>query len=72
MLFEAGDPESLELAEKAYQAAPDNPLVLDTLGWILLHYKQSSRSIKLLEEAYKLAPENKEIRAHLEAARKAG
>ncbi|XKH00701.1 tetratricopeptide repeat protein [Marinobacter nauticus] len=66
------DPErALALSEQASQNAADNPMVLDTYGWLLHLAGQHDESIRVLEQAVALAPENEEISAHLEAARQA-
>lgn len=48
--------EALSLAERAVQLAPDNPLVLDTLGWA--HYKsgQHDAAQHTLERSVKIKP----------------
>ena len=66
------DPErALALSEQATQNAEDNPMVLDTYGWLLHLAGQNDEAIRVLEQAVTLAPENEEISAHLEAARQA-
>ncbi len=37
LYFEAKDPRAEATARKAVEAAPDNPEIGDTLGWILVH-----------------------------------
>ena len=59
------DPRSLEYAEKANQFTPDNPAILDTLGWILMEQGNTSRSLPLLQKASSLAPKAAEIQYHL-------
>jgi predicted Zn-dependent protease len=44
--------------------APDNPAVIDTLGWILLQEKDAARGMTLLAKAVELAPKSPEIRFH--------
>ncbi|CAM4029767.1 tetratricopeptide repeat protein [Vreelandella rituensis] len=56
--------EARELIERAYQQEPDNPAVLDSLGWV--HYRQGDpqQALPWLERAYALMPDQ-EIAAHL-------
>lgn len=59
------NPLALEYAEKAHQVAADNPIILDTLGWILVEQGNTSRGVPLLQKAVSLAPQAGEIRYHL-------
>lgn len=59
------DPRALEYAEKAYQLVPDNPAILDTLGWILVEQGNTTRGLPLLQKASSLAPEAADIHYHL-------
>ncbi|RJG07039.1 PEP-CTERM system TPR-repeat protein PrsT [Noviherbaspirillum cavernae] len=59
------DPRGLEFAEKAHQLAPDNPAIMDTLGWMLVEKGDAARGLPLLQKAASLAPEALEIRYHL-------
>ena len=66
LLYQQGkDPRALEYAEKANQLAPDNPAILDTLGWILVEQGNTSRGLPLLQKASSLAPKAAEIQYHL-------
>ena len=58
------NPRALEHAEKAHQLAPDNPAILDTLGWILVEQGDMTRGLPLLQKAVTQAPEAAEIRYH--------
>lgn len=58
------DPRALEYAEKANQLVPDNPAILDTLGWMLVEQGNTTRGLPLLKKATTLAPEAAEIRYH--------
>ncbi|PTR15112.1 putative PEP-CTERM system TPR-repeat lipoprotein [Nitrosospira sp. Nsp2] len=62
------NPLALEYAEKAYQIAPDNPAIMDTLGWILIEQGNTGRGLPLLQKAVSLAPDVGEIRYHFAAA----
>ena len=63
-----GDLRARQFAEAAWRAAPDSPLTLDTLGWILLAEKDSTRAIELLRQAALRAPTDPDIRYHHAAA----
>ncbi|WP_310446489.1 XrtA/PEP-CTERM system TPR-repeat protein PrsT [Thiobacillus sp.] len=67
-LFESGDKRAATYAEQALKLAPNNPAVMDTLGWILVQQKQTARGIKLLQQALSKSPDAAEIQYHLAAA----
>jgi tetratricopeptide (TPR) repeat protein len=68
LAHELDRPGALELAEKAYALARDNPAVLDTLGWILLGQGRRNEAIPHLSRAAELAPNVPELRLHLATA----
>jgi Tfp pilus assembly protein PilF len=43
-----------QLIRSALQSAPDNPAVLDSLGWVLYRQGQSQKALPLLERAFRL------------------
>jgi predicted Zn-dependent protease len=45
--------------------APENPAILDTLGWILVDQGNTARGLPLLQKAVSLAPNSMDIRYHL-------
>ena len=61
------NPLALEYAEKAHKLSPDSPVVLDTLGWILVEQGNITRGLPHLQKAASLAPEMAEIRYHFAA-----
>jgi len=65
LLGESGDPKAREYAERAYQLAPFQPNVVDTLGWTLVRTGDVARGAQLLRLASNLAPNQNEIRLHL-------
>mgnify|MGYP000471640378 CR=1 FL=1 len=67
-LSELKDKRALSFAEQAHKLKPDNPAVMDTLGWLLVQEGQSQRGIKLLQQALSKAPDAAEIQYHLAAA----
>jgi len=62
------DPRALATAEQAYQLKPDNPEIMDTLGWILVDQDQTARGTELLQKAAETAPASTAIRYHWAAA----
>ncbi len=67
-----GDKErALLFAQRAIQLEPDDPAVMDTLGW-LLHETGSNkaRALDLLRGAAQKAPQSAAIRAHLAEAQR--
>jgi tetratricopeptide (TPR) repeat protein len=70
MYYERKDPRALELAKRAAQLAPSSAEILDTFGWILVETNYVKEGIAVLERAASIAADNKDIKAHLEQARK--
>ena len=66
--FQAKDPRALEYAQKAVEAAPRAPAVLDTLGVILVDRGETARGIEILRQALGIAPEAHQVRMHLAEA----
>ena len=62
------NPRASEYAERAYALHPDNPSIIDTLGWILSERGESSRAVVLLRKAAELAPKDTTIQYHLAAS----
>lgn len=60
--------KALAYAEKAYRLAPDEPMIADTLGWVLVKKKSPEKALPLLEQAFRLAPDELEIGYHLAMA----
>jgi Flp pilus assembly protein TadD len=61
-----GDKEkALELAQRAKEAAPDDPHVSDTLGWILYKRGVHQRAAALLRESATKLPDQPVIQYHL-------
>lgn len=61
---ERGDARALEFAQRAREAAPADPRVADTLGWIYVERGEVARGLTLLEEAVQAFPTHPEIRYH--------
>nr|WP_314623765.1 XrtA/PEP-CTERM system TPR-repeat protein PrsT [uncultured Noviherbaspirillum sp.] len=72
-LYKEKDPRALEYAEKAATAAPANPAVMDTLGFLLVENGDVKRGLPYLEKAVAAAPNAVTIRYNLALAQaKAG
>jgi tetratricopeptide (TPR) repeat protein len=54
-----------ELAQKARSIAPNNPSVLDTLGWITYKQGNYQQAVDLLNQSAAKSPDNAEIQFHL-------
>lgn len=59
------DARALDHAERAYALAPRAPLIMDTLGYILISKGNMERGIPLLRQAYELSQKMPEIGYHL-------
>lgn len=67
------DARALPTAEQALKAAPQNPAIMDTLGWLLVEHGDAARGRALLQQAVEQAPAAPELRWHLvQALAKAG
>ena len=56
--------EALQLIEKAHQLAPEDPYILDSLGWVYYRLGDMSQARKYLQLAYEAKPEP-EVMVHL-------
>jgi putative PEP-CTERM system TPR-repeat lipoprotein len=65
---QAQDARAEQVALQAYQYAQKNPVVMDTLGWILVEKGENARGLALLRQANSLAPQARDIRYHLATA----
>ncbi|MBI3370103.1 MAG: PEP-CTERM system TPR-repeat protein PrsT [Burkholderiales bacterium] len=68
VLLRMKDPQALATAEQALAIAPDNPTVIDTVGWTAFLAGQVDRSVQLLRDARLRNPASSETRYHLAAA----
>ncbi len=68
VLQQLGDPAAMATADKARALAPNDPGVIDTVGWVRLQSGDVDGAIALLRDARLRAPENPVIRYHLAAA----
>lgn len=56
--------EALGYIEKALKSEPDNPIILDSLGWAQYKLGRLEAALKTLQKAYALLPDP-ELAAHL-------
>ncbi len=56
--------EAFELIAEALRLKPDDPAILDSMGWVLLKQGKAAEAISFLQQAYKLFPDP-EVSAHL-------
>ena len=69
--FAAGkmkDPRALRYAERANELAPKQPVIMDTLGTLLVESGNVQRGLDLLKSAVQLAPDAPNLRLHLSKA----
>ena len=57
-----------ELAQRAFSVSPRDPLIDDTLGWILLGQGEADRATPYLSAANLSAPGDPDIQYHLAVA----
>jgi tetratricopeptide (TPR) repeat protein len=57
-------PEAHALLEKALQLAPDDPFIIDSMGWVLYRMGKNKQALEYLRKAYG-ARSDPEIAAHL-------
>jgi tetratricopeptide (TPR) repeat protein len=60
--------EAMPLIQQAKRLAPEDPRILDTMGWILIQRKAYESALVELEEALKISPDNPTILYHLAQA----
>lgn len=66
-----GRPGGIDLARRAYTAAPASAEIADTLGWMLVRAGKANEGLRLLREAAANAPDDLAIAYHLARARAA-
>ena len=68
LYFKADDKRAKALAQRAYDLAPDNYAIMDTLGWILVNQNDVSLGVTLLRNALARSANVPEIRYHYAVA----
>jgi len=56
--------EALQLIERAIELAPNDPLILDSKGWVLFRLGRNEEALAILDKAFRMRPDA-EIAAHL-------
>ena len=56
--------EALDLLRRALSAEPDNPAIIDSMGWVLFHLGDHEAALGYLERAFALFPDP-EVAAHI-------
>ena len=56
--------EAKRLIERALNLAPDDPFIMDSMGWVYYRLGDNARALSYLERAYRLRPDA-EIAVHL-------
>ena len=64
----ADNPDALALAERAYEADPENPGVLDTYGWIQVQQGRVKGGLRMLTQAMEQLSDIPEVRYHYAVA----
>lgn len=62
------DPRAKDVAQQAYDLAPNQPATMDTLGWVLVQQGDPVRGLSLLREAEVRAPRQAQVAYHLAVA----
>jgi len=63
--YDGDNEKAFKLAMQAKEAAPEDPHVLDTLGWILYQKGDYKWALSTLTDSVNKLPDNAEIRFHL-------
>ena len=62
------NPRALDLARRAYGAAPRSAAIQDTYGWLLIENGEHDRGLELLRGAARAMPSSPEVQLHLGVA----
>ncbi len=63
-IYDGNYEEALKYINKAIALDPENPAVLDTMGWMQYQMGNKESSLSYLKKAYHFDPKNPEIAAH--------
>ncbi len=63
------DRQALDYAMRAYQLRPNDPRVMDTLGYILVKNERAEDALNLLQQAHALLPDIPVVAIHLAQAK---
>ncbi len=70
-LDKMNDSRALATAERAFKAAPDQPDIADTYGWIVLRRQDKVKGLQILQKAAGKRPNDANMQYHLAFALKA-
>nr|WP_232348813.1 tetratricopeptide repeat protein [Neptunomonas qingdaonensis] len=56
--------EAYELLNRAIQIKPDDPAIMDSIGWVLFKLQRHEEALNYLQKAYKVYPDA-EVGGHL-------
>ena len=56
---------AIELAQKAVSLSPDNPDIIDTLGWAYFRKNRFDQAIRFLDQSLALRPDSPVVLYHL-------
>ncbi len=59
------DARAQKVAEQAYRLAAEEPVIMDTLGWILVEQGDAAKGVPILQNALAKTPQARDIRYHL-------
>jgi putative PEP-CTERM system TPR-repeat lipoprotein len=59
------DARAKDVAEQAFNLARDQPVIMDTFGWILVEQGDTARGLPILRDASARAPQARDIRYHM-------
>jgi putative PEP-CTERM system TPR-repeat lipoprotein len=63
------DRQALDYAMRAYQLRPNDPRIMDTLGYILVKNERAQDALNLLQQAHNLLPDIPVVAIHLAQAK---
>jgi putative PEP-CTERM system TPR-repeat lipoprotein len=65
---ELKDSRAVSFGERAHAAAPDNPAIADTLGWLYVQFGDAMRGLPLVAQAATALPQDRDVQYHWAAA----
>ena len=63
-----GDSRALEHARRAYELAPEEPSILDTIGWVLVKFDRPGEALRYFREAISRQSDDDTLKYHLAVA----
>jgi putative PEP-CTERM system TPR-repeat lipoprotein len=64
LLSDLKDPGAVAAAEQAHKLRPENVVIQDSLGWVLVNNGQGARGIKMIKQAYDAKPDSPDFQWH--------